>query len=434
MHARLLYYSYGAWSGEIVSEEEGMTVVAIANQKGGVGKTTTTVNLAAALQEAGKRVLVVDFDPQASLTTHLGVREPEALQANSGHILRAAASGARWPTMSDALLRTPAGLDLIPSGRQLASAESILYTLPRRQQILRDCLEPLRGVYDFILIDCLPTTNLLVLNALTAADYVLVPVQADYLATQGLAQILQAVKTVRDEYNHELRVLGIVLTLVDARTGHSRQIIDTVRHGFRGKLRVFETMIRLQVGFKESSKAGKSIIQFAPTSPSALAYRNLAGEVLAACGGPSADPDGISAERANGHIEEAAAIALAQVDELAKAASEAGSGGAGSDSASDQNDLQPLRAGMPRACPHVQLSGDSGRVSAAPSEDHRCHAESPSLVLDLPTQERFCLVAEHRSCPRFLRGGVTAATSRRPTSPIAWLQRLFGGPATKRTP
>jgi chromosome partitioning protein len=259
-----------------------VTVIAIANEKGGAGKTTTVVNLGAALQELGKRVLLVDLDPQASLTVHLGIREPDTLQYNCGHVIRAAAGGSGFPTFREALVRTPAGVDLLPAGRQLVVGEPALYAALGREFIFRDCLAPLRGEYDFILIDCLPTMHVLVSNALTAADAVLVPVQAEYLATRGLEQILQTIETVRARLNPGLQVLGILLTMADMRTTHARQIVATVRDSFQGKIRVFETIVRVNVGLRESSEAGRSVLDYSPKSRGATAFRSLAGEVVAA--------------------------------------------------------------------------------------------------------------------------------------------------------
>jgi len=420
-----------------------MAVIAVANQKGGVGKTTSAVNLGAALQEAGKRVLLVDFDPQASLTVHLGIKEPEALPASVGHVLRAAAAGNRRPTLRDILVQTPAGLDLVPSGRQLAAAESVLYTVLGRELVLRDALAPLREEYDYVLIDCLPTNNILVVNALASADAILIPVQTDYLATQGLAQILQTVKTIRDRINPQLHVLGILLTMVDLRTTHSRQVIASVRRSFEGKIRVFETIIRLQVGFKESSKEGTTILRYDPQSASAIAYRNLAKEVLAAMEeiGQEAShlsqvPDGRVAE----DIEEAAEIALAQAEEMvreaAREARQAGPDGVGQEVRARETraaTLEPARAttATPTACPFLGLADDRQSRRGEPAEAHRCYAEETPLAVDPSTQREMCLHPRHQSCPRFIRHGLVAPHQDRKPSGLARLFSVFRGSGKK---
>ncbi len=416
-----------------------MAVIAVANQKGGVGKTTSVVNLGAALQEAGKRVLLVDFDPQASLTVHLGIKEPEALQASVGHVLRAAASGNKRPTLRDILIQTPAGLDLVPSGRQLAAAEPILYSVLGRELILRDALAEVRQEYDHILIDCLPTNSILVVNALGAADYVLIPVQTDFLATQGLAQILQTVRTVRDRVNTQLDVLGILLTMVDVRTQHSRQIAASVRKSFQGRIRVFDTMIRLQVGFKESSKEGTTILRYEPHGASAVAYRDLAKEVLATL--DEASRVASASGTANGRyglaagatvLEEAAQIAERQAADLEREAArleQAGLDGVGPGVGEEVRvrearavTLDPARAApTPQFCPYLGLADSREERRSEPSEAHRCFAEATPVMVDALMQRTMCLNAQHQACHRFIRHGLVAPQDRKPSG----LGRLF---------
>jgi chromosome partitioning protein len=393
-----------------------VTIIAVANQKGGVGKTTTVVNLGAALQEMGKRVLLVDFDPQASLTIHLGIKEPETLQANAGHVLRAAASGNRWPAMRDVLMQTPAGMDLIPSGRLLGVAESVLHTVLGRELMLRESLAPLVDEYDYVIIDCLPTSSILVINALVAADALMIPVQTDYLATHGLAQILQTAATVRDRLNPRLEILGILLTMVDLRTTHARQVIGAVQKNFKGKVRVFETLIRLQVGIKESSKEGTTMLRFDPQSPTAVAYRDLAKEVLSAVeqlGKGGLAPD--QAVEKPLSLAEVAQVAAEQAEELARDArnptvgSDDGQAATADVPAPGQHTADADQP--PLLCPLLGLDSDRNVRRGYTTEDHRCYAESVAQPLDASTQREYCLDQRHQSCPRFIRHGVMGSAS-----------------------
>lgn len=260
-----------------------MSVIAVANQKGGVGKTTTTLNLGAALREAGKSVLLLDLDPQGNLTVAAGMPNIDEQPLTIGDLLLAASMrGGKAPPLRQAILETPAGLPLVPSNSRLSAAELAMVSALSREQMLRSLLEPVRHDYDYVLIDCLPSLGLVVINALTAADGLIVPVQADFLAMQGLGQILETVAAVQDRLNPALEVYGILLTLVDARTSHAREVVTSIREGFKDVIHVFECEVRTHVALKDSSKAGQSILDFSPTSEAARAYRRLAAEVLAA--------------------------------------------------------------------------------------------------------------------------------------------------------
>ena len=263
-----------------------MPIIAVANQKGGVGKTTTTLNLGAALQEAGKRVLLVDLDPQGNLTVAAGIVDIDAAYPSTGDLLALAARGksASGPRVTDAIVTSPSGLDVIPANASLSAAELGLVAAMNRESMLLALLRPLEEHYDYILIDCLPSLGLLAINALRAASGIVIPVQADFLAMQGLAQILETIAAVREQLNPDLNILGVLLTLVDQRTAHSRDVVRVVRSSLDGQVNVFDAEIRLHVALKETAKAGRSILQFDGASRSATAYRQLGLEVLAACG------------------------------------------------------------------------------------------------------------------------------------------------------
>jgi len=267
-------------------------IIAVANQKGGVGKTTSTLNLGAALQEAGKRVLLVDFDPQGNLSVAAGIVDIDTAYPSIGDLLtlngRARTTGS--PSIESAIVATPAGLDLIPSNGTLSAAELGLVSSLNRESALSTLLKPLQASYDYILIDCLPSLGLLAINALRAADGIIIPVQADFLAIQGLAQIFETIAAVREQLNPELNIFGVVLTLVDQRTAHSREVVRVVRSSLSGQVNVFDTEIRLHVALKEAARAGRTILDFDGKSRSANAYRELAGEVLVVCGETAAPP------------------------------------------------------------------------------------------------------------------------------------------------
>jgi chromosome partitioning protein len=255
-------------------------VVAIANQKGGVGKTTTAINLAAALVERGRRILIVDFDPQASATTALGL-DPEQLETCITHVLRAAIADGTEPAIADIITQTDAGIDLVPSDISLSAIEADLLAAMGGESILRQVLAPIAEEYDYVLVDCLPSLGLLAVNALTAAEQVLVPVQAEYLPMKGLRLLLQTVAKVRAKLNPRLEVSGILLTMVEMRTLHCQEVCEHIRSVFEGKVRVFETAIKKTVRLREAAVAGESVLSYAPRHDVAEAYRELAAELEA---------------------------------------------------------------------------------------------------------------------------------------------------------
>ena len=253
----------------------GKSIICVANQKGGVGKTTTTVNLGAALVERGERVLLVDGDPQAHLTNGLGFEEHE-LRLSLADLLTG--SDARLP---DCLLHTPMnGLDLVPATIDLSTAEMQLTNVLGRDRVLADVLAaPLVEGYDHVIIDTPPTLGLLTVNALVAARWVLIPVQLHYYPVKGLAHLWQLIEVARRKLNPSLDVLGILPTFFDARTNLSREILATLRETYPD--RVFETVIKLTTRLAEAPIARKPVLQSASSSDASQSYRALAGEVLA---------------------------------------------------------------------------------------------------------------------------------------------------------
>ncbi len=251
-------------------------VIAVCNQKGGVGKTTTTITLGAALAELGRRVLLVDFDPQGSLSVGLGVN-PHTLEHSVYNLLLT-----RDVEVGEVIDPTGTeGMDLLPSNIDLAAAELQLVSEVGREQTLGRVLNKVRGDYDVILIDCAPSLGLLTVNALTAAEWVLMPLECEFFALRGIALLTDTIDKVQDRLNPGLKVLGILGTMYDPRTLHSREVLDRVVQAFGDQ--VFHTVIRRTVKFPETTVAGEPITSYASSSPGAAAYRMLAREVLARC-------------------------------------------------------------------------------------------------------------------------------------------------------
>jgi len=257
-----------------LSEHGPAHVIAMANQKGGVGKTTSTINLGAAIAELGRRVLLVDFDPQGALSVGLGVN-PHELDRTVYNLLME-----RDVTADDVLLKTNVpGLDLLPSNIDLSAAEVQLVGEVAREQTLGRVLGPVLPDYDYVIIDCQPSLGLLTVNALTAADGVLIPLECEFFALRGVALLMDTIQKVQERLNPELQLEGILATMYDARTLHGREVLARVVEAFSD--RVFHTVINRTVRFPETTVAGEPITTYAPSFSGAAASRQLAREVLA---------------------------------------------------------------------------------------------------------------------------------------------------------
>ncbi len=257
-----------------------MRVWAVANQKGGVGKTTTAAALAQGLSEFNKRVLLIDWDPQGSLTISLGIN-PDTLPHTVYEPLIATIKEQPAPTIRDVVVHTQnPNIDLVPANIELSQAELDLVPAYTREMMLKEMLKPVRPDYDFILIDCLPSLGLLTINALSAADQVLIPLQADYLAMKGLVLLLNTIIRVKARLNPTLEILGILFTMTNSRTLHSKEVIDVTKRAFGDKIRVFDTVIPTSVRFKEAPAVGETVLTYAAKSEGASAYREFTKEVM----------------------------------------------------------------------------------------------------------------------------------------------------------
>jgi chromosome partitioning protein len=250
-------------------------IICIANQKGGVGKTTTAINIAAAMADAGKDTLLVDCDPQANATTGIGVNKSD-LTYTLYHGLIGEASA--QDTVADTYLEK---LKIIPSRVELIGFEVEMMNQPNREKILKNLLHNLSGSFDYIIIDCPPSLSLLTLNAMTAADYILIPLQSEFYALEGLGQLLQTVKKIKENLNPGLRISGIVLTMFDKRTNLSLQVAENAEKYF--KELVFKTRIPRNVRLGEAPSFGKPIIHYDSASTGSINYLRLAKEIMKAC-------------------------------------------------------------------------------------------------------------------------------------------------------
>jgi chromosome partitioning protein len=248
-------------------------IYAVANQKGGVGKTTTAINLGAYVAKCGKRVLLVDMDPQANATSSLGYDKRTLEQTMYDVIIN------NLP-LADLIITTErVGLDIAPAGLALAGAEVELVGLPRREYRLAITLKTVLERYDYVLIDCPPSLGLLTLNALTAANGAIIPIQCEYLALEGLSQLLGTIKRIRERLNPALMVMGVVMTMYDSRTSLSGQVVNEVRTYFPHE--IFNTIIPRSVRLAEAPSYGQSILEYDSDSRGAQAYESLAAELMA---------------------------------------------------------------------------------------------------------------------------------------------------------
>lgn len=255
-------------------------VIAITNQKGGVGKTTTTVNLGVGLARQGKRVLLIDMDPQASLTVSLGNQDPDRLSHTVSDVMREIMVSGDLLTQPS-VLHTEEEVDLMPASIDLCSVEIALVNEMSREQILKTYVDSVRGQYDYILIDCMPSLGMLTLNALCAAGSVLIPTQPEYLSAKGLEQLISTIGRVKKRMNPGLQIEGILFTMQDSRMVFTRQISDVIKQQYGVHIRIMETGIPRSVRAAETSAKGKSIFLHDPHGKVALAYDALAREVTA---------------------------------------------------------------------------------------------------------------------------------------------------------
>ncbi len=247
-------------------------IIAIANQKGGVGKTTTTVNLAASLGVLEKKVLLIDADPQANATSGLGI-DVESVELGTYQLLEHTKSAKETIISTDS-----PNLDLIPSHIDLVAIEIELVDKDEREYMLKKAISELRSEYDFVLIDCAPSLGLLTLNALTAADSVIIPIQCEYFALEGLGKLLNTIKSVQKIHNPDLDIEGLLLTMFDSRLRLSNQVVEEVRKHFADM--VFDTIIQRNVRLSEAPSYGESIIKYDASSKGASNYLNMANELL----------------------------------------------------------------------------------------------------------------------------------------------------------
>lgn len=265
--------------------------ISVCNQKGGVGKTTTTVNLGVGLAMQGKKVLLIDADPQGDLTTCLGWQDTDGL----GITLATKLTDVINETMNDptvGILHHDEGVDLVPANLELSAMEFNLVNAMSRETALRNYLSEVKDKYDYILIDCMPSLGMVTINALSAADSVIIPVQAQYLPAKGMTQLVQTISRVKKRINPSLKIDGMLLTLVDSRTNLAKSTVEALRETFGSQIKMYRTYIPIAVKAAETSSKGKSIFAYEPNSTVSKAYTEFTKEVLA---------DGRKKERLHSH-------------------------------------------------------------------------------------------------------------------------------------
>lgn len=255
-------------------------VMAIINQKGGVGKTTTCVNLGIGLADKGKKVLLIDADPQGSLTASLGYHEPDTIDITlstvMGNIIK------DIPVLpDDGILHYSDKVDLLPANIELSGLEISIINVMRREMIMNEYLDIVRNQYDYILIDCMPALSMITINALACADSILIPVQAAYLPIKGLQQLFQTIGKVKKQINPKLKIEGILVTMMDSRTNFAKDIVALLRDSYGGRVKIFDESIPMSVKVAESSAEGLGISEYDPKGKATKAYADLTMEVLA---------------------------------------------------------------------------------------------------------------------------------------------------------